>query len=119
MGGAGRREPVKVGPAARAPVTFQGGRSAAVRCLAGGVHVALCAAAAAEGHREEGASLRGAPAHVPHDEEGGVPRAWPGAQAAAEGRLRGLGHSLHTVLETLQKPSLEGAGRTQGSGRHP
>lgn len=69
-----RREPVKVGLAARAPVTFQGGRSTAARSQAGGVHVALCAAAAAEGHREEGASLRGAPARVPHDEEGGARR---------------------------------------------
>lgn len=52
-----RREPVKAGPASRAPVTFPGGRSAATRSGADGVHVALCAAAAAEGHREEGASL--------------------------------------------------------------
>lgn len=73
-----RREPVKVELAARVPVTFQGGRSTAARSQAGGVHVALRAAAAAEGHREEGASLRGAPARVPHDEEGGARRRWGG-----------------------------------------
>lgn len=73
-----RREPVEVGLAARALVTFQGERSTAARSQAGGVHVALCAAAAAEGHREEGASLRSAPARVPHDEEGGARRRWGG-----------------------------------------
>lgn len=76
----GRREPVKVGLAARAPVTFQGGRSTAALSQAGGVHVVLSVAAAAEGHREEGASLRGAPARVPHDEEGGARRRCVGGQ---------------------------------------
>lgn len=90
-----KRQPVKVGLAARAPVTFQGGRSTAARSQAGGVHVALCAAAAAEGHREEGASLRGAPARVPHDEEGGARRRWGGNRAPGSQILVWRARQLH------------------------
>lgn len=90
-----RWEPVEVGLAARALVTFQGERSTAARSQAGGVHVALCAAAAAEGHREEGASLRSAPARVPHDEEGGARRRWGGSRAPGSQILAWLARQLH------------------------